>query len=478
MGLHFFRDGVRVVSSDVHVPPHDFGAERAVLSTMLMDEERRDLVFEMLIAEHFYDPRNRLLFGAMKDLTENGKAIDAVAVVSWLRDRELSQRAGGPKYLGEEILSDTPFVANVEEHAKQVRDKWRLFQAIKIQQRGASEAYGSVGDVQVYLDQLEQKLGELSYEAKVSDPEPVRDVLSVSFKKLAEAAESEGNITGIPTRFIDLDKKTAGLHRGDLMIIAGRPSMGKSSLALNLAVNVASPEVKDGEDDGSGDGVAVFSLEMPKDQIAQKLACSEGRVDLGRLRSGHLTQEDWGDLTAAARYLAPLPIFIDDTAAIGLLELRGKVRRIRAALKKRDVQLGVVIIDYLQLMSGRGQNREDVVATLSRGLKQLAKEMDVAVIALSQLNRGVETRGGKDKRPMLSDLRESGAIEQDADVIIFIYRDEYYNKETNERGIAELIIAKQRNGPTGTVRTRFIGPCTRFESLAPGEYEEFGELGG
>jgi replicative DNA helicase len=262
-----------------------------------------------------------------------------------------------------------------------------------------------------------------------------------------------------------------------------------------VAANVASPEqlsVPGPGDDGYGDteterpgyGVAVFSLEMPKEQVAARLVCCEARVDLGKLRQGYLSQDDWANLTSAASVLANLPIWIDDTPALGILELRAKIRRLKADYNRVHGSdgpgLGAVIIDYLQLMSGRKgvTSREQEISEISRGLKQIAKEMSVPVIALSQLNRGVETRGGKDKRPMLSDLRESGAIEQDADVIVFIYRDEYYNKEeTNERGIAELIIAKQRNGPTGTVRVRFVSSCTKFENLAPGEYEEFGELG-
>ena len=323
-------------------------------------------------------------------------------------------------------------------------------------------------------------------------------MLTTAFQQLTKAAERGDRITGVSTGFPDLDKKTAGLHRGDLMIIAARPGMGKTAFALNLAVNVAAPRPVAPTEDGApapadaaeqpGHGVAVFSLEMPKEQVATRLVCTEARVDLGRLRQGHLGPDDWAGLTGAASVLSTMPIWIDDTPALGLLDLRAKVRRLQAELGRGAAAdddddddehgLGVVIIDYLQLMQGRrGVNsREQEISEISRGLKQLAKELRVPVIALSQLNRGVETRGTKDKRPLLADLRESGAIEQDADTIIFIYRDEYYNPETTQdRGVAELIISKQRNGPTGKVLTRFTSSCTRFDSLARDEYDDYAE---
>lgn len=812
------------------VPPNDLGLEAAVLSASLLDEEARGVALEILQPPHFYSDNHRLIFTAIGELEATGAPVDVALVASWLRDRQLIERAGGTRYLGE-IVDATPAVENVAEHAERVRTKWRMRQLIGLCQKRAALGYGDVGNEQEFIDETESLISEVAHVPKPTDPEPVKAILTEKFKRLKEAADRGERVSGVPTRFIDLDKKTAGLHPGDLMVVAARPGMGKAqplsarvltptgwrtmgnlrvgdrvigasgqpvrvlgvydqgerevfrvtmrdggstracaehlwetrtraqrrgdgsrsvrstaeiratlhrgdgiginhsvrrlapvrfdtmsealpldpyvlgvwlgdgggksspmihnpetdvlervrerlptgdrlvhagrcswrvkgahmlavlrelglsgrlswekfipemylrasvedriellrglcdtdgyvtqprlieytttsmqlmagivelvgglggtctwklmathytkdgervpcrmaararvrlptgdivpvtsakhlarwkrgpgrlteryiesvepdgvepcrcirvdaadrlyvtddfivthntSFVLNVAVNVASPWSAERDQLGNavgevvpGHGVAVFSLEMPKDQVATRIVCSEGRVDLQKMRHGYLNQEDWEKLAAAGGEVAKLPIFIDDTPALGLLELKSKCRRLRAHMGRlsEPVELGLVIIDYLQLMSGRrgAASREQEISEISRGCKQLAKELAVPVIALSQLNRGVETRGGKDKRPMLSDLRESGAIEQDSDTIIFIYRDEYYNKETtNERGIAELIIAKQRNGPTGIVRTRFISSYTRFEDLAPGEFEEFEEFG-
>ena len=474
------------------VPPHDLDAEAAVLSACLLDRDALDSVLELLEPEHFYSEANQRIYEACRELSLQGTPVDIISVASWLRSRELIQAVGGTAYLGR-IVDATPAVAHVVHHGRTVKEKWRLRRVIAACQKYAAEGYGDVGSAQDFIDSAEQSLYELARTPETSTVHHVKDVLTTTFQQISKAAERGDRITGVPTKYIDLDQKTAGLHAGDLMIVAARPGMGKTSFVLNVAANVASPEQLEvpgpGHEPGQsterpGYGVAVFSLEMPKEQVAARLVCCEARVDLGKLRQGYLSQDDWANLTSAASVLANLPIWIDDTAGLGILELRAKVRRLKADYNRiygPDAPgLGLVVIDYLQLMSGRKgvTSREQEISEISRGLKQLAKEMSVPVIALSQLNRGVETRGGKDKRPMLSDLRESGAIEQDADVILFIYRDEYYNKdETNERGIAELIIAKQRNGPTGTVRTRFVASCTKFENLAPGEYEEFDDLG-
>jgi replicative DNA helicase len=478
------------------VPPQDLDAEAAVLSACLLDANALDSVLELLQSEHFYSDANRLIFEACIALHSGGNPIDIVSVASWLRSREQIQRIGGATYLGE-LVDATPAVAHVGAHAAVVKEKWRVRRVIAVCQKYAAEGYGDVGVAQEFIDGAEQALYEIARTPESSSVQPLRDVLTKTFQQISEAAERGDQITGTPTRYPDLDKMTAGLHRGDLMIIAARPGMGKTSFALNLAVNVASPQMvsapgpgEDGygatESERPGAGVAVFSLEMPREQVATRLVCSEARVDVGKLRQGRLSPQDWADLTSGASVLANLPIWIDDAPALNLLELRAKVRRLKADASREKANnpeypgLGLVVIDYLQLMSGRKgvASREQEVSELSRGLKQLAKELEVPVIALSQLNRGVETRGGKDKRPMLSDLRESGAIEQDADIIIFIYRDEYYNQETtDQKGIAELIIAKQRNGPTGTVRVRFVPSYTRFENLAPGEYDQFEDFG-
>ena len=475
------------------VPPHDLDAEAAVLAAVLLDADALDEVLEILQPEHYYSEANRIIFEACRELSVNGTPIDVVSVASYLRDRETIQKVGGTAYLGQ-LVDATPAVAHVGHHARTVKEKWRIRRLIATCQRTAAEGYGDVGDTQTFIDDAEQLIYQIARTPETTTVLPLKDVLTTAFKQISAAAERGDKITGTSTGFVDLDKKTAGLHRGDLVIVAARPGMGKTSFVLNMAANVAQPQhVQPGPNEAGygapptpGHGVAVFSLEMPKEQLATRMVCAESRVDLGRLRQGFLSKEDWANLTQGAAVLANLPVWIDDSPALGVLELRAKVRRLQAELSRGnkvadpDNGLGLVVVDYLQLMQGRkGVNsREQEISEISRGLKALAKELMVPVVALSQLNRGVETRGGKDKRPMLSDLRESGAIEQDADTIIFIYRDDYYNRETtNEAGIAELIISKQRNGPTGTVKVRFVASCTRFENLAPGEYEEHAEFG-
>ncbi len=472
------------------VPPHDLDAEAAVLSAILLSRDALDRVLELLKPEHFYSDANGRIFEAAQELAGNGTPIDIVSVASWLRDRERIQQIGGPSYLAQ-LADATPAVAHVAAHATVVYEKWRLRHLIATCQKVAAEGYGDVGEVQQFIDSAEQGIYELARTQSSSSAQPLAVVLRAAFQQITAAAERGDRITGISTGYERIDAKTAGLHAGDLSIIAARPGMGKTSFVLNIGVNVASPRTVTAAGPGEhghgeerhepGFGVCVFSLEMPREQLATRMVCSEGRVDLGRLRQGFLQPDDWRRLTEAASYLSTLPIWIDDTPALGILELRAKVRRIQAEYNREatpqapERKVGLVVVDYLQLMKGRDgvNSREQEISELSRGLKQLAKELSVPVIALSQLNRAVETRNTKDKRPQLSDLRESGAIEQDADMIIFIYRDEYYNAETtNAKGIAELIIAKQRNGPTGKVMTRFTASCTRFDNLAAGDYPE------
>jgi replicative DNA helicase len=473
------------------VPPHDLDAEAAVLSAVLLGGAL-DHVSEFLKPEHFYSDANGKIYEAAIQLALSSSPIDIVSVASYLRDRETLPQIGGPSYLAQ-LADATPAVAHIVAHAKVVYEKWRVRQLIANCQRIAAEGYGDVGVVQEFIDGAEQSVYELARSAQSSSAQPIARVLKAAFEQITAAAERGDRITGIPTGYERLDAKTAGLHKGDLTIVAARPGMGKTSFVLNLAVNVASPRTVTAPGPGEegyglerqepGYGVAVFSLEMPREQLATRMVCSEGRVDLGRLRQGFLQADDWRRLTESASYLSSLPIWIDDTPALGILELRAKVRRIQAEYNRMgsgagdspERRVGLVVIDYLQLMKGRDgvNSREQEISEISRGLKQLAKELEVPVIALSQLNRAVETRTTKDKRPQLSDLRESGAIEQDADTIIFIYRDEYYNAETtNSKGIAELIISKQRNGPTGKILTRFTASCTRFDNLAPGDYPE------
>ncbi|MBL9109680.1 MAG: replicative DNA helicase, partial [Myxococcales bacterium] len=347
-------------------------------------------------------------------------------------------------------------------------------------------------EAQSFIDNAEQAVYNIARVSQTSQTEKLLDVMKKSFKQLTEAMKRGDRIIGVPTGFDRLDALTSGLHDGDLTIVAARPGMGKTSFVLNIAVNVAAPKGRELANDPNqrweepGVGCVVFSLEMPREQLANRMVCSEGRVDVSKMRKGYLSQEDWQKLTQSAGFLGKCPIWIDDSPSLGILELRSKVRRLQAEFNRTDEagnlthRIGLVIVDYLQLMKGRdgAQSREQEISEISRGLKGLAKELKVPVIALSQLNRAVETRSEKSKRPMISDLRESGAIEQDADNILFIYRDDYYTKEASEEpNVAELIVAKQRNGPTGTVKVRFDKEYTRFDNLAPGEFQEDFEAG-
>jgi len=474
------------------VPPHDLDTEAAVLSAILLSSDSFDQVGDVLRIEHFYSDANRRIYEAIVDLQTTNRPVDVVSVATWLRDREMLQQVGGTPYLAQ-LTDAIPAVAHVGAHARVVREKWRVRQLIATCQRFAAEGYGSVGEVQQFIDSAEQAIFDIARVPESTAVRPVQEAIHGAFEILVAASKRGGGITGVPTGFAQLDRMCAGLHKGDLYIVAGRPGMGKTAFVLNLAVNVAMPRrvaTNDPNDPlGSGDveqpgyGVGFFSLEMPREQLASRLLAGEARIDVSRIRGGNIRHEDWNKLTDAAARVGRLPLWLDDTPALGLLELRAKIRRLKADIQRKSTDgpqaqdLGLVVIDYLQLMQGRkdAQSREQEISELSRGLKQLAKEMGVPVIALSQLNRSVETRTTKDKRPQLSDLRESGAIEQDADTIIFIYRDEYYFKESPDRGIAEVIIAKQRNGATGTVKVRFTPEYTRFDNLASEEYdfEEF-----
>ncbi len=469
---------------DGRVPPHDLDAEAAVLSAVMLDTSALDKILEFLKPEHFYSEAHRRIFEAAIELRSVGQPVDVVQIGTWLKNRERIAQIGGMSYLTE-LLNSAPAVANVAAYGRTIHEKWRVRQLIATCQRVAATGYLDYGEAQQYIDGAEQSVYEIARTPESSSVEKLLDVMKKSFKALTEAMQRGDRITGTPSGFERYDRVTAGLHPGDLSIVAARPGMGKTSFVLNVATNVASPrgrEDEKGRHDEPGVGVAVFSLEMPREQIANRMLCSEARVDVGKLRQGHLSPQDWSKLTQAASYLGSLPIWIDDTPSLSILELRAKVRRLQAEFDRPDPQgarsnkrVGLVIVDYLQLMKGRdgAQSREQEISEISRGLKGLAKELHLPVIALSQLNRAVETRSEKSKRPQLSDLRESGAIEQDADNIVFIYRDEYYNREaTTEPNIAELIVAKQRNGPTGTVKVRFDHAYTRFDNLAEGEYED------
>jgi len=481
------------------VPPQDLDAEAAVLSAVLLDSDAFDRVQELLGPEHFYADANRRIYEAVLDLKSmSGQPVDIVSVSGWLRDRNRLAQVGGTPYLAQ-LADATPAIAHVENHARLIREKWRLRQLIATCQRVTAEGYAGCEDVQLFIDSAEQAVFDIARVPSQSTMVSAKDAIHRAFNILTETKNRGGGVTGIETGFRELDRMMSGFHPGDLYIVAGRPGMGKTSFVLNLAVNIASPKGgfrEEGQGDFEppveepGNAVLFCSLEMPREQLAARLLSSEARVDMAGIRSAQLQREDWSKLTSAAATLSKLPLWIDDTPALTLLDLRAKIRRLQAEIGRGDShvparKLGLVAIDYLQLMQGRRDagSREQEISELSRGLKQLAKEMGVPVLALSQLNRAVETRTTKDKRPQLSDLRESGAIEQDADAIMFIYRDFYYFKENaDKRHIAEIIVAKQRNGPTGAFETRFTEAYTRFDNLANEEYnfdemDQFADVG-
>ena len=437
------------------VPPNSLDAERAVLGGILLENDALNIVVETIDADDFYSEANATIFEAMADLFRRSQPVDHVTLREALLHGEKFTAVGGDEYLLS-LSNSIPTVANIQAHARIVREKAVVRRLIAQCHSVAAQGYGDYGAIEEFLDQAESSIFNVAKERARNPYEHVRDVVMRTFEEIEATAKRGEDITGLPTGFKLLDKMTAGMHPGDLIIVAGRPGMGKTSFALNVAVNACRARQM---------SVAVFSLEMPKEQLVRRMLGSEARVDGNRIRTGQLIKEDWPKLASAAGELTEMPIWIDDTPAITMLEVRAKARRLMS-----EHSIGLVVIDYLQLMrsGSRNDSREQEISEISRGLKALAKELGIPVIALSQLNRGVESRGVKDKRPQLSDLRESGAIEQDADTIWFIYRDEVYNRESEDRGIAEVIIGKQRAGPTGTCRVRFFNEYTRFRQYDRG----------
>ncbi|MBN2721117.1 MAG: replicative DNA helicase [Proteobacteria bacterium] len=438
------------------VPPQNLEAERAILGAVLVDNEVIYGVMELLEPSLFYQPSHQLIFSNMLELSERGQPIDIVTLSDRLRSSGNFDKAGGPDYIAS-LADEVPTSAGVNHYARIVREKAVLRRLIETATGIVQDCFDAAGDVDQLLDDAERKMFAVSQQRVRSGFFSMRDIVKSSFKTIEALYEKKESITGVATGFKDIDEITSGLQSSDLIIIAGRPSMGKTAFALNMAQNAALAHQKK---------VAVFSLEMAKEQLVMRMLCSEARVNAHSLRSGFLSQTDWPKLTTAAGRLADATIFIDDTPALSAMEMRAKTRRMKA-----DQGLDLVIVDYLQLMSSRSRSdsREQEISEISRSLKALAKELSVPVVALSQLNRGVENR--HDKRPILADLRESGAIEQDADVIVFIYRDEVYNKDTLEKGVAEIIIGKQRNGPVGIRKLAWLDKYTRFEDLTDREFD-------
>jgi replicative DNA helicase len=435
--------------------PHSLEAEREVLSAVLVDQLVMDPLSEKLKAEDFYIERHRLIFAAMLGLHESGQAIDLVTLSQRLKDQGSFEKLGGMTAIGS-LLDRQGSVANVEHYRDIIARKGQLRRMIEAAREVEVSGMGDVPDVDEFLDSAERKIFEVLENRASTDLRPIGEIMHATIEQIAKAFDSDGDVTGVGTGFRGWDKLTHGLQRGDLVILAARPAMGKTSFVLNVAMNAALKY---------NASVALFSLEMPAEQLAQRLLAAEARVDMSTLRSGKLDTDAWTAINEAADNISRARIFMDDQPGATPMQVRAKCRR----LKRRD-GLDLIVIDYLQLMNAgtRQGSREQEISYISRTLKSLAKELSCPVIALSQLNRSLESRA--DKRPMMSDLRESGAIEQDADMVCFIYREEVYNKDIPEdqKGIAELIVGKHRNGATGTVMLKFWNAFTRFDNLAEG----------
>jgi len=439
------------------LPPQNIEAEQSILGGILIENEALNRVLETLEEKDFYREAHQKIFKCMIGLSEKNEPLDLITLTNALKKRKELEEVGGASYLAS-IVDSVPTAANIFYYAKIVKEKAILRKLISTATEIITQSYQERKDLDDFLDEAEQAIFRISEHQVKPAFYPVKDVVKESFKLIEKLYEKKELITGVPSGFKDLDKKTAGFQPADLIIVAGRPSMGKTAFCLNIAQYAAiTTRVP----------TAIFSLEMSKEQLAIRMLCSESRVDSARLRSGFLGESDWPKLTMAAGVLSDAPIFIDDAAAISVLELRAKARRLKA-----ERGLGLVVVDYLQLMRGRSgvERREQEISEISRSLKALAKELNIPVIAISQLSRKAEDRPGR--RPQLSDLRESGAIEQDADVILFIYRDEVYNPDSDHKGVSEVIIGKQRNGPTGKVDLSFVSEYTTFKDLFRGEYEE------
>ncbi len=430
------------------IMPHNIEAEQSVIGSMLMDEKAVEIATEMLMPDDFYAKSNGLIFEAMQEIHANGKPIDVVTLSNRLQEKGAPEEMASADYV-RDILAAVPTSANVKYYAQIVYETATLRRLLHTTEDIARECYTPGTSVDEVLDKTEKEVFKITQGRNSSEYEPISDVVVRALQKIEEASKTKGHVTGLSTGFTDLDNMTTGLQKSDFILIAARPSMGKTAFVLSLADNICFRDKK---------SVAIFSLEMSKEQLVNRLLSMESRVDAQKIRSGNLEQSEWGSLMEGAETIGRSDLIIDDTAGISVAELRSKCRKYKM---DKDIQL--IIIDYIQLMSagsGRTDSRQQELSDISRALKQLARELNVPVIALSQLNRAADSR--PDHRPLLSDIRESGAIEQDADLIMFLYRDAYYNPDTEKVNVAEVIIAKQRNGPVGTVELTWIPQNTRF----------------
>jgi len=432
------------------VPPQNLEAESSVLGGILLENEAINRVLEVLTPEDFYRESHRRIFRAMIEICDRSEPVDLITLSDFLKAKGDLEVVGGSAYLAS-LASAIPTSANIHFYARIVREKAIRRYLISAATEIATRGYEDQENVDEYLDEAEKVIFDISEKRVRGSFVMIGEMIRDSIKMVERLYERKEMVTGVPSGFKDLDRLTAGFQPSDLIVIAGRPSMGKTALCLNIATHAAF----------GGHGVAVFSLEMAKEQLVLRMLCSEARIDHSKVRSGYLADREFPALVMAAGRLAETPIYIDDTPAISVLELRAKARRL---VRDRDKKIGLIIVDYLQLMRGSGSapNREQEISGISRSMKALAKELNIPVIAVSQLNRRVEDRG--DKRPMMADLRESGAIEQDADVIAFVFREVVYNENVDDPNLAEIIVGKQRNGPTGTVRLAFFREFTRFEN--------------
>ena len=435
------------------VPPQNIEAEQSVLGAILIDQGAIAKISDILQPEDFYREAHKLVYRSAMTLFERGEAIDFITVIDMLRREESLERAGGISYITS-LANGVPTAANIVFHAKIVQEKSLLRRLIHAATDIATMGYAETEEVERVLDHAEQKILEVATRKIGQDFAPIKEIIFSTLDKIDEMHKAKGGITGLSTGFTNLDKLTGGFQRSDLILIAARPSMGKTAFVLNVAQHMATRDKK---------SVAIFSLEMPREQLAMRMMCAEGLIDSQHFRTGAMSNDEWKNLVDAADRLSASPMFIDDTAGVNAVELRNKARRI-----SKEHGLDCIIIDYLQLMDGgahsRIDNRQQQISDISRSLKALARELKVPVIALSQLSRGPESRNSR--RPMLSDLRESGSLEQDADMVAFLYREDYYNPETEKKNLTELIIAKNRNGPTETVELFFHKNFTRFREVS------------